>query len=541
MTLLRLIIAACAAAVATSALAAFDPEKVGTESPAVAARFPDPDIAYATPGFREGRRDFTSHTELLAYIDTLQARTHGFAMRIIGRSQNNLALPLLMFTLPATETPASMIGSGKPTVLIVAQQHGNEPAGSEAALVIATRLADGDLRPLLDRINVLVMPRANPDGGEAFVRDTQAHVDMNRDHLLLRTPEARALALVAREYQPEVVIDVHEFTVMDRWVTKFGGVMSYDALIQYATVGNLPPGLSRAAESTFRTAIFDALANAGLRAHWYFTTEAGSNDRTVSMGGVQPDTWRNVGGLRNAISFLLETRGVGIGRAHYKRRVRTHEITMEALLRATAANAVEVVALTRASAQRVAASACNADYVVESDATRTTHALVFVDPATGADKSVDVPWRSALDIRTLRTRPRPCGYLLDASQEDAAGRLRALGVVVERLAQPATLRAERYRVVTRAQGARADGRGAIDDGEGIVRFTVETEPANVAVPADAFYVSLAQPLGNLVAAALEPDSQNSFAANRLLTSAGDTLPLLRVVAPPAAATRVWSD
>jgi hypothetical protein len=362
---------------------------------------------------------------------------------------------------------------------------------------------------------------------------------MNRDHLLLRTPEARAVALVAREYQPDVVIDVHEFTVMDRWVAEFDGVMSYDALVQYATVGNLPRPLTSTAESLYRTAIFDALGRAGLVAHWYFTTEAGSKDLMVSMGGVQPDTWRNVGGLRNAVSFLQESRGVGIGRAHYKRRGRTHEVTMETILRTTAAHASEVVALTRAAARDIAASACCGTYVVASDATRTTHTLTFVDPASGAPKDVEVPWRSALDIKTLRTRPRPCGYFLDAAQEDAAAHLRALGVVVERLVQPATVRAERYRIMRTAPGTRADGRGAVDEGEGIVSFDVETEATSATLPAGTFYVSLAQPLGNLVAAALEPDSQNSFEANRLLPMSADKPTVLRALETPAAATRVW--
>jgi hypothetical protein len=431
-----------------------------------------------------------------------------------------------------------MLKSGKPTVLIVAQQHGNEPAGSEAALVIATRLAGGDLAPLLDRINVLIVPRANPDGAEAFLRDTGVRIDMNRDHLLLRTGEARAIALVAREYQPDVVIDAHEFTVLDRWVTKFGGAMSYDALIQYATVGNLPPALTRDADTRFRTAILAALEGAQLSAHWYFTTEAGSSDRTVSMGGVQPDTWRNVGGLRNAVSFLLETRGVGIGRAHFKRRVRTHELTMEALLRTTAAYPAEVLALTRAAATSVAASACRGAYVVESDATRTTHMLVFIDPVTGSDREVEVPWRSALDIRTLRTRPRPCGYFLDGAQRDAAARLRDLGVVVEQLTTPLAARVERFRIVKTEESRRADGRGAIDDPESVLRITVETEPVEVGLPAGTFYVSLAQPLANLAAAALEPDSQNSLAANRLLPLAGERA-LLRALAPPPASLRVW--
>jgi len=526
--------------IAGPALAQFDSARAAVESPSVAARFPDPAINYDTPGFRPGRNDFTSHAELMAFVNELQARSGGFALRIVGASKDGRAIPLLLFSSTKTMTPAAMLKSGKPTVLLVAQQHGNEPAGSEAALVIAARLAGGDLKPLLERINVLIVPRANPDGAEAFVRDTSTRIDMNRDHLLLRTTEARAIALVAREYQPDVVIDAHEFTVMDRWVAKFGGVMSYDALIQYATVGNLPPSLTMQADARFRTAIVAALDGAGLKSHWYFTTEAGSSDKTVSMGGVQPDTWRNVGGLRNAVSFLLETRGVGIGRAHFKRRVRTHELTMEALLRTTAASPAEVLALTRSAAGDVAATACSGDYVVESEATRTTHTLTFVDPVTAVDKEVEVPWRSALDIRTLRARPRPCGYFLDGSQHEAAARLRDLGVVVERLAAPVKPRAERYRVIKSEQSRRADGRGAIDDPEGVLRITVEMEPVNASLAAGTFYISLAQPLANLVAAALEPDSQNSLAANHLLPLAAEST-LLRALAPPAASLQVWED
>jgi Zinc carboxypeptidase len=539
-TALALAFGVTALVLACPAPAGFDPARASVEAPAVAARFPDPVVAYDTPGFRAGRVDFTSHAELMSYVTDLQKRTGGFTLRVVGVSKEARAIPLLVFASPGHTTPEAMLKGGKPTVLIVAQQHGNEPAGSEAALVIAERLSGGDLKSLLEEINVLIVPRANPDGAEAFVRDTGAHIDMNRDHLLLRTSEARAIALVAREYQPDVVIDAHEFTVMDRWVTKFGGVMSYDALIQYATVGNLPPSLTKEAETRFRTAILAALAGADLKPHWYFTTETGSSDQTVSMGGVQPDTWRNVGGLRNAVSFLLETRGVGIGRAHFKRRVRTHELTMEALLRSTAANPAQVLALTRSAANSVAAAACAGDYVVESDATRTTHELTFLDPATGVDKVVEVPWRSALDIRTLRTRSRPCGYFLDSAQGEAAARLRELGVVVERLDAPVNAHVERFRVVKSEQSRREDGRGAIDDPDGVLHITVVIEPIDVNLAVGTFYISLAQPLANLAAAALEPDSQNSLAANRLLPLTQDSA-VLRAVAPPGAAMRVWED
>ena len=521
--------------------ARFDPARATVEPVAVAQRFADPQVAYDTPGFRPGRTDFTSHDELIAWVEALQRTRGGFGLRIIGRSGEGRPIPLLIFAATDALSGEAMQAAGRPTVLIVAQQHGNEPAGSEAALVIAQRLAAGDLRPLLARINVLVVPHANPDGAEAFVRDTGAKIDMNRDHLLLRTPEARAIARVAREYRPDVVVDAHEFTVLDRWVTKFSGAMRYDALVQYATVGNLPAAVARAAERPFREAVIGALEREGLSPHWYFTTEAGSADRTVSMGGVQPDTWRNVGGLRNAVSFLLETRGVGIGRAHFKRRVRTHELTMEALLRTAAADPAAVRAATQAAADEVTAAACHGDYVVAAEAKRTTEALVFVDLDSGADRVVDVPWRDALHLDVVRARPRPCGYLLDPAAGDAIATLRALGVVVERLPVAQSVQAERLVVRAREAGRRADARGAIDDPEQVVRFTIEWMPAaQVEVPAGAFYVSMAQPLANLAAAALEPDSQNSFAANhRLELDRG--VGLVRVVAPLRAVRYLWDE
>jgi hypothetical protein len=259
------------------------------------------------------------------------------------------------------------------------------------------------------------------------------------------------------------------------------------------------------------------------------------------MGGVQPDTWRNIGGLRNAVSFLLETRGVGIGRAHFKRRVRTHELTMEALLRTAAADPAAVHAMAAAAASEVVASACHGSHVVAAEAARTTHALTFVDPVSGDDRVVEVPWRDALQLTVVRARPRPCGYLLDPRATDAVGVLRALGVTVERLPAAVSVQAERYVVRASESGKREDARGAIDDPQQVLRLTVETMPAApVDAPAGAFYVSLAQPLGNLAAAALEPDSQNSFAANgRLPMDSG--IGLVRVVAPLRAVRYVWDE
>ena len=144
----------------------------------------------------------------------LARRSGDLRVRVVGRSQEHRAIPMLVFARPAAASGArSSSKNGKPTVLVVGQQHGNEPAGGEAALALAWQLATTPRAAVLDRVNVLIVPRANPDGAYHFVRGLADGADVNRDHLLEHTPEGRALGRVFVEFQPDVVLDCHEFGV----------------------------------------------------------------------------------------------------------------------------------------------------------------------------------------------------------------------------------------------------------------------------------------------------------------------------------------
>ena len=518
--------------------AQFDPSKEYVEIPAVAARYPDPAIEIRTPAFKPGRNDFTGQDELMAFIDELTGYARDLRVRIVGRSQEDRAIPLLVFARPSTATGSDVLKNGKPTVLIIGQQHGNEPGGGEAALALAAELASGDGAKRLDRVNVLIVPRANPDGAFHFVRATANGMDVNRDHLLESTPEGRALGRVFAEYQPDVVLDCHEFGVKVRWFEKFGGLQRHDALIQYATVSNLPPALTDAAETMFRRPLVQALTDAGLSQSWYYASSYNMSDKVVSMGGVVPDTGRNIAGLRNSISFLIETRGVGIGRAHYKRRVYTHLAAMRSMLDSTSANADALQALGRKLRRDVAAAAGTGELIVSGAATPTRHTLDLVDPETGANKSVDVEWRNALEIQVRQKRARPFGYLLPSAEIEAATRLSNLGATVLRLSADTAIDVERYRV-TRAEETKKEDvrRNDEDSASNVVQIATATESARVTAKAGDYYVPLDQPLANVIAAALEPETQSSFAANRILTLPKHTsdapayLPLYRVPAP----------
>ena len=105
---------------------------------------------------------------------------------------------------------------------------------------------------------------------------------------------------------------------------------------------------------------------------------------------------------------------------------------------------------------------------------------------------------------------------------------------------------ERYRI-TRADEAKKDDVRRNDD-EGVasvVRLETGVEPTRVAAKAGDFYVPLDQPLANVIAAALEPDTQSSYAANRVLTLpqiAADRpayVPLYRLPAAVQLSSVIW--
>lgn len=489
--------------------------------PEVAARFPDPAIAYSTPGLAPGRDSFTTNAEIATWLRELTSARSGAmsprtALVALGQSQSGIPLEALVLTRASAIDPASLLATGKPTVLLIGQQHGDEPAPAEALLVVARELAQGVLTPVLERMNVIIVPRANPDGAAVGKRVSASGIDINRDHLLLRTPEARALARLQREYQPIVTVDAHEYTVVGRFLQKYGAVQKFDALLQYATTANLAEFLPRASDEWFRRPLVAALTKQQLSSEWYYTTSTDPQDLRISMGGTQPDTGRNVYGLRNAVSLLLETRGVGIGRLHIQRRVHTHVTAIASVLQSTSQRADDLVKLRSYMDREIAGHACRGEVVTAAGPTPQRRALLMLDPVTGADRSIDVEWNSALELRTQKSRSRPCGYWLAASSTEAVERLQQLGVQVMRVAEPGAVLGETYRETARSSGERADVRGSIADAAStIVRVDVELQRGLLDTPMGSYYVPLSQPLAHLVVAAMEPDTQNSFFANRV--------------------------
>jgi hypothetical protein len=285
-------------------------------------------------------------------------------------------------------------------------------------------------------------------------------------------------------------------------------LQSYDFIMQYATHPNVPAALTDLAERTFRRNIAHDVERAGYSHFWYYTTSYNLKDKRVFMGGTTPDIGRNYAGLQNAISFLVESRGVGIGRDSYARRVHTHYVVMASLLRTAAENAVAVVETVRAAREdvvRKGRSAAPDDMIaVTTRSPVRPQELTMIHPQTGELARIEVEWSDSLAVSPALARRRPFAYLMPPSYGEVARRLMLSGIEVQRLRGAAELEVESYEVVERRTGAIFL--------EGYLRSSVKTEVATRKrrFPAGSYLYLMAQPQANLAALALEPESPASF-------------------------------
>lgn len=509
--------------------AAPDPDRISptakyTQSDAVRARFPNLALEMVAPSLAKAQPQLTTHAEMMAFID--KDISPAASVIEIGKSPQGRAIPAIVLSDQGkVASLAAARKEGRPTVWFIGQQHGNEPAGGEAMLALAHSLAKGRLRPLLAGMNVVIIPRANPDGAETDKRGAANGADLNRDHILLTQAEIRAIHAAMQQLPPDVVFDHHEFSVANRWVEKFGGVQKADAMLLAATHPMVAPDIRAMADELFQKRAETELARHNLTSLVYVTTSYSRKDPVVSTGGAAPGIARNAFGLAGAVSYLVETRGVGIGLEGWQRRVGTHVVIAEAVLNAVRDGGAPL--MKRLADARKAVAESNAELAVRTRLKDAQTPMTFVDPVSGEDKIETVALRDSRQLTTLESRPRPVAYVVTADMADTAARLKLNGIASCTLAAAPERDMEAYKI---AEPPKNVNREAINPEQTV---TVVVEARRMAIPAGALLVRMDQPAAGIIAAALEPDSPGSFVGTGLLAVEGGLAPVYRVKAGSA--------
>lgn len=298
--------------------------------------FPVTPLVVATPSIAPGRTSFTTQREMLDYLGAIHTKNSSTVVNLLGPTKDNNYLPVFVLS-KGKELTFKNTTNGKPTIMLIAQQHGDEPMGCDVLMGTIKRIAQGGMNYLLDRVNIVIMPRINPDGAARFTRVARKNIDINDDHQNFYTVEASAVSNIYDLFNPEVFVDLHEYIAdIDCYsdIIEDGAVPYYDLLVLSPTNSNYPPNLNDYAKYTL-IRLRDELGKSDYHADYYynpFIKPKHGQPLILYRATSDKSLARNAYGLRGSLAFLIELRGRDIGFENVERRLNSGLAGVQLLL-----------------------------------------------------------------------------------------------------------------------------------------------------------------------------------------------------------------
>ncbi len=464
------------------------------------------------------------HVEVTAFIDRLVERSDVARQCVLGRSVEGRELPLIVLANPpvASAAEARRLSRGPDSKLVVfafGNIHAGEVCGKEALLMLAREIAARPEHPLLKDLIIVFAPIFNADGNERVSKDNRPGqlgpsegmgqrpnaqgLDLNRDFVKLASPEVRAMVRFLNEWDPAIAIDTHTTNGSYHQYT-----MTYD--------GPRNPSGDRDVIEFVRDRMLPEVARRLERETGYKSFYYGNFNDDHTRWETYPCVPRfgtPYRGLRNRIDILSEAYSY----APYRDRVLATREFVRQCLDYVARHRAEVRRLLdEADRKTVAAgrAAPDGDPVgiryEAADYAEPVTILGFVEnpDAEGRLRPTDQPRthrvRHAQNHRATKTVPRPCAYLIPASCRNAIDNLRAHGIQLQRISQPAAVDVEIYRI-DQVQRAAREFQGHREVTVSATRRSERRE-----IPAGMVIAQTAQPLGTLAVYLLEPESEDGL-------------------------------
>lgn len=522
----------------------------------------------------KSRAELTSYEEtsryddVVRFFDELQKRSPLVRIQSFGSSVEGRALPLVILSDPPVSEPRDARALGKPIVFVFANIHAGEVEGKEAMQHTARRIALGDLKPLLDKLIILIAPIYNADGNEKInvmnrtaqngplggvgVRENAKGLDLNRDYMKLESPEAQSLVRLLGRWDPHLTVDLH---------TTNGSYHGYH--LTYSIPLN--PAVDSRIIAYHREKLMPAIAKAmltqhKLRSYYYgnfegFADKPGEPDkRRWEAFTHQPRIGQNYVGFRNRLTILSEAYSY----LDFRRRVEVTEAFVEEILRYSAAHGAEMSQLANQADLDAIRRGLNGPPLqmgVEYELKPLPKPVEILvgevtkvrNPRSGRDMTVmledkvtPVKMQDYGLFAAKRTVPTARAYIFRREDGTRAliDKLLQHGIAVEELTQPLTVEADSFVIDSAKKAARPF------QGHNEMKLTGHYKKETITFAAGSIIVRAAQPLGTLAAYLLEPESDDGLTTWNFLDAylgEGKTHPIFKVMGDTKAASRRLSQ
>jgi hypothetical protein len=469
----------------------------------------------------------STYAEVMSFIRELQKLSPLVRLETLCVSAEGKAVPLLVIGKPLPQDPLALRAEKKIAVYIQANIHAGEVEGKEAALMLARDILIDPKLPYLDKIVLLVAPIFNADGNDkmspdnrrgqngpekAGVRHNGQNLDLNRDAMKLESPEMQGLVRnVLLHWDPLLLIDCH---------TTDGSYHEEPVTYSWPLCPNGDPAIITYMRDKMLPAVASTLDKK------YHTLSVPYGDprdfRDMSKGwqtfSHQPRFVTNYIGLRNRLAILDENYNY----ADFRTRVLGCYNLLKSILDYCQPRAEELARLAAEADQRTVqrglapkeTDTFGLDIEVKELPEKVTVRgyEVEVTPREGSPfpeikrtdrkKTYVLPYFA--DFAPKRTVRLPYAYLIPVFDDRIVDKLRGHGLAVERLAEPAGIEVEAFRIKEVKAGDRIYQGHRMNQVKG--EYAVEKRE----FPRGTLLVRTAQPLGSLAAYLLEPESDDGL-------------------------------
>jgi len=177
-----------------------------------------------TTAERTNYEETSTYDEVMHFIKTLDESSPYARLEYIATTVEGRKVPLLVIANPMI-TGNDLKNDERLVVYLQANIHAGEVEGKEASQMLARELLKHPDSKILKNLIVLINPILNPDGNEKFsthnrtnqngpasvgARPNGQMLDLNRDAMKLETPEIRGVVKnVLNKWDPAISVDMH--------------------------------------------------------------------------------------------------------------------------------------------------------------------------------------------------------------------------------------------------------------------------------------------------------------------------------------------
>jgi hypothetical protein len=469
----------------------------------------------------------SNYNDVMHFINQLTKSSHFVRLENIATSVEGREIPLLIIGNPLPKSPKDLLNDKRIIVYIQADIHAGEVEGKEATLMYVRDLLKEKNSVILKNVILLVCPLFNPDGNEKIsslnrtyqngpvngvgVRYNGQFLDLNRDAMKAESPEVRgALTSVFDKWDPAIFMDCHttdgSYHVEPTTFTWMVNPAGDNSLIEYMRKKMMPEIAKTLSgkykiENCFYGEFFDMM----------------DPDKGWVLDASEPRYMSNYYGIRNRLGILNENYVY----ADFRSRVLGCYWLIHSLIDYASVNKTEIKDILsevdRKTIKRGMDPAVTDSFAIEykvrplpEKVTIRTFEAELANDVNGrrnykkSDRQRDVMVPYYIDYYPTRNVRFPFAYLLTTGDPEIIGLLKRHGIKLEKMLTSSKIEVQRFEI-SELTGAKRLNQGHYTN---TIKGNFVSEYKDF--PAGTVVVRTAQPLANLAAYLLEPQSNDGL-------------------------------